>query len=357
MEESTTILIVDDEAFNRDLINEHIETLGYQGIEAENGKEAVEIAIEQQPDLIIMDIMMPVLDGFKAIAELKKLEATKHIPVIIATALGARDEKIKGISVGADDYLTKPIDFEELSVRVENVLAKKRYTNLLQHQNEILHEKVIERTREIQKAFVETTHRLTLAAEYKDPETGEHIKRISLYSKALAIQLKQDAKFVDEIFHAAAMHDIGKVGIPDGILLKPASLNEDEWQIMKSHSYIGARILQNSTSALLKMAYEIAYSHHEKWDGSGYPKGLKGVEIPLAARIMSICDQYDALRSKRPYKEPFSHEKTMTILLKGDERTHPEQFDPLVFQAFQSIAEQFDEIFNSYEDEEARDQA
>lgn len=353
MEKSEIVLIVDDDEMNRDLLNDHLETLEYQVIEAENGKIAIEKAIIEQPDLIIMDIMMPVMNGYQAIKELKSIETTKNIPIVIATALGSREEKLEGITIGADDYLTKPIDIEELAVRVKNNLAKKKYTDLLNNQNEILYKKVLQKTKEIQDAFIETTHRLTLAAEYKDPETGEHIKRISIYTKELAMEMGQPQSFVDTIHYASAMHDIGKVGIPDSILLKPGPLDEQEWSVMQKHTEIGSKIFYQSSSPLLKMAYEIAYAHHEKWNGSGYPRGLKQEEIALPARMMMICDQYDALRSNRPYKSSLSHEKTMDILQNGDGRTLPEHFDPRVLSAFAKVSDRFNDIYTRYSDNSA----
>ncbi len=352
MKKRERILIVDDDEFNRELLCGHAEIMGFSAIKAVNGKEAIEKAITEKPDLIIMDVMMPVMDGFDATQTLKAREITKHIPIIIATTLDSREEMFKGISLGADDYLTKPIDTEELKIRLNNNLIKKRYHDLLEHQNETLQKKVFEKTREIHESFIETTHRLTLSAEYKDPETGEHIKRICRYTQLLSRQMGQSQDFVDTIFHASSMHDIGKVGIPDSILLKNGPLDADEFKVMKTHSFIGAKILQNSRSALLRMAEEIAYTHHERWDGKGYPRGLKQTDIPLTGRIMNICDQYDALRSKRPYKPSFSHEKTMDIIMNGDGRTHPSHFDPEVLKAFGQVSKTFDQIFNEFIDSE-----
>jgi len=350
MNNKELILIVDDEEFNRDLLCGHAENMGFLTIEASNGKEAIEKAISEKPDVIIMDVLMPVMNGFDATQELKKQDATKYIPIIIATTLDSREEMLKGISLGADDYLTKPIDIKELKIRLNNIMIKKRYYNLLDNQNEILHQKVIQKTKEIQKSFIETIHRLTLSAEYKDPETGEHIKRICNYTKVLAQKMNLDQNFINIIYHASAMHDIGKVGIPDHILLKKGPLDQDEWKVMKTHAYIGAKILQRSDSAFIKMGEEIAYAHHERWDGKGYPRGLKGSDIPMSARIMNICDQYDALRSKRPYKPSLSHNQAMDIILNGDGRTDPSHFDPAVLNAFKQISNQFDTIYSSFLD-------
>ncbi|MCK5404549.1 MAG: HD domain-containing protein [Desulfobulbaceae bacterium] len=199
--------------------------------------------------------------------------------------------------------------------------------------------------------YIETVHRLSLAAEFKDKESGAHIRRISYYTRELALELGLSKKFAERIFYAAPMHDVGKVGIPDSILLKSGPLSEDEWKIMRLHPYIGVKILRGSESAVLKMAEEIAYFHHELWDGSGYPLGYEGDKIPMSARIMSIADQYDALRSERPFKKAFDHDKTVEILTKGDKRTSPDHFDPEVLNGFDRVVARFQEIFETYQTE------
>ena len=186
---------------------------------------------------------------------------------------------------------------------------------------------------------------MTSAAEYKDENTGLHVTRISYFCRALAEHMGLDAEFVDCIFYASPMHDIGKIGIPDHILLKPGSFLPEEWEVMKTHATLGAKILENGTSTYLRMGAEIALNHHERWDGGGYPNGKQGEDIPLAARLMSICDQYDALRSKRPYKPPFDHDKTMKIITEGDGRTMPDHFDPMVLTSFKECAEIFQKIY------------
>ncbi len=351
------ILIADDEEQNRQLLTGLCEELGYLTNEAKNGQEAIELAAKQLPDLIIMDVMMPHMSGFEATEKLKAEEGTKHIPIIIATALGSRESRLKGISKGADDFLLKPYDLEELSLRIRNNIKIKKYYDFLKEHNEILEEQVEQRTRKlresnekIKQAHIETIYRLTLAAEYKDGELGAHIKRISIYSKILAEKLGMDSKYVENIYNSSPMHDIGKVGIPDQILLKPTSLTPEEWEIMKKHTVIGANILEGSESEFLKMGREIALSHHERWDGSGYPQGLKGEDIPLSGRIVIIADQYDALRSKRPYKQAFDHEKTFEVITKGDGRTVPKHFDPLVLKIFKKTHKEFQEIFETLKD-------
>jgi putative two-component system response regulator len=189
---------------------------------------------------------------------------------------------------------------------------------------------------------------LTRAAEYKDEDTGAHVRRISYYSRELARRLGLNEDFVDKIFFASPMHDIGKIGIPDHILLKPGSFTPDEWEVMKGHAAMGAKILGNSKSPYLKMGAEIALNHHERWDGGGYPNAKRGEAIPLAARIMNICDIYDALRSKRPYKPAFDHLKSMDIITRGDGRVQPEHFDPVILAAFKQYHQTFSDIFETY---------
>lgn len=358
------VLIVDDEERNRKLLVEYCRSLGFKTFTAENGIEALGIAGHEAIDLILMDVMMPVMDGFEATERLKSDSKTRHIPVIMVTALDSREDRLKGISAGADDLLTKPIDLEELSLKMRNNLKLKEYHDFLRNHNILLEEQVEKRTRQLKDTlknleishkkirfgYLETVYRMTLASEYKDEETGAHIKRTSFYTKELAKALGMSKEFVDHIFYASPMHDIGKVGIPDSILLKPGKLTSREWETMKTHTSIGKKILGGSQSPFLKMAEEIAMSHHERWDGSGYPEGLKGDEIPLSSRIMNIVDQYDALRSQRPYKPAFEHERVVEIITRGDGRTLPAHFDPQILDAFRSLTEKFREIYEAYRD-------
>jgi len=369
MEEKNTILIVDDEENNVELLCEHCFLMGYKTIKAYNGTEAVEISNLHRPDLIIMDVRMPHMDGFEATERIKSNPSTAHIPIIIVTSLDTRKDKLTGISKGANDFLNKPIDFEELKLRIENNLRIKHYLDFLKTQSHDLAKEVFEKKislndafaqlksaqDEVKEGYIETLQRLTMAAEYKDPETGSHIKRITFYTKELAIDLGLDNDFIEKIFHASAMHDIGKVGIPDHILLKNGPLDRSEWEVIKTHSAIGANILKNSKSPFVKMGEDIAYAHHERWDGSGYPRGLKGEEIPLSARIMNICDQYDALRSSRPYKSGFDHQTTMNIITIGDKRTIPEHFDPDILHTFKTTSKRMNEIFQSFKDHQSLD--
>ncbi|MDP2157815.1 MAG: HD domain-containing phosphohydrolase, partial [Nitrospirota bacterium] len=275
-----------------------------------------------------------------------------------------RESKLRGLEVSANEFLTKPIDRIELILRVKNLLRIKEYEDFVIRHNQVLEQEVRNRTydlevameelgsahQEIKESYIETIYRLTLAAEFKDEDTATHIKRISYYTKLLCENLGQSAEVCETMFYAGPMHDIGKIGIPDNILLKPGKLTSEEFEIIKSHTTIGGRILSGSSSEFLAAAEVVALTHHERWDGTGYPKGLKGEDIPLMGRIMNIVDQYDSLRSKRPYKVPFSHEQAFDIISKGDGRTKPEHFDPKILGAFIDAADEFNRIFEGYQD-------
>jgi len=342
---SPTILVVDDTEQARRLLETMLKAEGYTPLLAANGEDALKLAQEKHPDLILLDLMMPGMNGFEVAEMLKTNQETKAIPIIVVSALEDRASRIRGLEAGAEEFLTKPVDRTDLKIRVRNLLRLKELSDLLKDQNLMLEDQVAARTVELQDSFVESIYTLMRAAEYRDDETGAHVKRISYYTKALAEMMGMDEEFCDTIFYASAMHDIGKIGTPDHILLKPGGFTPEEWEIMKTHTIVGGGILAGNSSPYLQMGEQIALAHHERWDGGGYPFGLKGESTPVAARIMQIADVYDALRSDRPYKKAFDHAKSFEIITKGDGRTEPSHFDPAILAAFESCADTMDEIF------------
>jgi putative two-component system response regulator len=359
------ILVVDDDRLSQQLMQEMLVPLGYAVSIAGDGRTALDLARRIRPHLVFLDVVMPVMDGFEACERLKEDPATAQIPVVLVTALGGRESKMRGLAVGASDFLSKPVDEAELALRARNLLRVVEFEGFLQRHNEKLDAEVRERTRQLEAAldalrlsreklkesYLDTIFRLTAVAEYKDGFTAGHIRRVGHYSRHLARQLGWDEEQQESIFYASPMHDIGKVVIPTEILQKPGPLTPEEFAIAKEHTTAGARILQGSTSAFLQLAEVIALTHHERHDGSGYPRGLRGEEVPQAGMITNLADQYEALRSERPYKPPLSHGRVVGLLTHGDGRTRPSHFDPLVLQAFADTAATFAEIFDQVAEE------
>lgn len=331
------VLVVDDTEANIDILVDTIES-DYDVSVAMDGEGALEIVAEEAPDLILLDIMMPGMDGYEVCKRLKSDKKTKKIPIIFLTAMTEEQDEARGLALGAVDYVTKPFSPELIKSRVRNHLKLKLHRDHL----EML---VKKRTRELEKSYRSAIFMLGEAGHYNDTDTGVHIWRMASYSAAIAEYLGWDSDKVELLSLAAPMHDTGKIGIPDGILKKPAKLDKEEWQIMQTHSEVGYRILCQSDAPLFSLASEVALYHHEKWDGSGYPKGLKGEKIPESARIVAIADVFDALTMKRPYKEPWPMEDAFAEI----DKCAGSHFDPALVACFMEIKEEIVNIKNKWD--------
>ena len=321
-----SLLLVDDEPTNLQLLRQVLQER-YRLMFATDGERALQIAREQKPDLILLDIMMPRMDGLTVCRELKADERTAHTPVIFVTALGDSVDEAQGLELGAVDYITKPISPPVVRARVQTHLS-------------LVH------TEELRATRLEIVQRLGRAAEYKDNETGMHVLRMSHFAYLLAKAHGQTDAWCDDLLNAAPMHDVGKIGIPDAVLLKPGKLDDEEWAIMRRHAEIGADILGEHPSGVLRMASTVALAHHEKFDGTGYPKGLVGTDIPLEARICAIADVFDALTSVRPYKKAWSEEEAVDYL-RSQAGKH---FDPQLVALFVELVPQTREIRQRWSD-------
>jgi putative two-component system response regulator len=353
MKEKPAILIVDDEVRNIELQKAYLEPCNYKILAASNGEEALKVVTKNNIDLILLDVMMPDKNGFAVTKHLKSHEKTRDIPVILVTSLSDTKDRVKGIEAGCDDFISKPVDPSELLARVRSLLKVKAYNDHMRNYEQELETEVARRTKELNAALVmieetalETIQRLAAAAECRDQYTGSHILRMSRYAEAIAKKMGLESGFVKAMLCASSMHDIGKIGIPDKILMKPGKLDAKEWAIMQQHSIIGAKLLHGSKQDYLKLAEEIALTHHEKWDGTGYPQGLAGERIPISGRIVAVADVFDALISERPYKPALSLRESFTII-KNERGTH---FDPAVIDAFISIKQEVLSIVELYKD-------
>ncbi len=331
-----TILVVDDTPNNIDVLSGILRPQ-YRVIAALNGPAALKITEKLRPDMILLDIMMPEMDGYHVCSALKENPATSGIPVIFVTAKTATEDERRGFEVGAVDFLTKPVSPPIVLARVQTQLA-------LYDQNRVLDEKVNEQTAELVDTRLEIIRCLGRAAEFKDNETGLHVIRMSYYSRLIAESLDYSEQWTELVFNASPMHDIGKIGIPDHILLKRGRLNEEEWRKMKKHAEYGAAVIGEHDSDILQMAKEIALSHHEKWDGSGYPSGLKGEQIPITGRIVALADVFDALTSSRPYKKAWTVEDAVS-LIDANSGTH---FDPELVPIFHARLPEMLDIKDRY---------
>jgi putative two-component system response regulator len=361
-----TILIVDDTPDNIALLSALLKDR-YRVKIATNGVKALQIAqSEPYPDLVLLDVVMPEMDGYETCRHLKQHPGTADIPVIFLTSRVEPEDEEMGLSLGAADYIAKPISPPIVLARVATQLSLKNARQFLQDQNRHLEHLVIERTRQVVQMQEATILAMASLAETRDNETGNHIRRTQAYVAALARRLRDHPRFravlsddnIDLLYKSAPLHDIGKVGVPDRILLKPGKLDAEEFELMKLHTVYGRDAILavekhlGGSNGFLTFAREIAYSHQEKWDGSGYPQGLRGDAIPVSARLMAVADVYDALISRRVYKPAFSHEESVRIMRQGRGR----HFDPDILDAFLEIQEEFRAIAHRYRDDEHGDE-
>lgn len=357
-------MLIDDVPDNLNLLSKMLETRGYKVRAFLRGEQALKAARRSPPDIVLLDVTMPEMDGFEVCSHFKADTSIQDIPVLFISGLTETSDKIKAFAVGGVDYITKPFQIEEIHARVDTHLHLRKLQHELEMHNQHLEELVREKVKEISDSQLATIYALSKLAESRDDETGFHIERTQILCKLLGRRLYGsghfskdiNATFIEDIYQAAALHDIGKVGIPDCIFLKPSKLTSEEFEIMKTHTTVGAQTLKIAhnkypRNTFLRMGIEISQSHHEKWDGSGYPAGLVGNEIPLPARIMSVVDAYDALRSKRPYKAAFSHEKSVDIIREGSGK----HFDPVLVSEFMSIEGQFRAVRDQMDSGESRE--
>jgi len=353
------ILIVDDIDINRIILREILQQ-DYDIIEAACGTEALSILFPSEgeiadllPTTILLDVMMPDLDGFEVLEQIKKNDATKNIPVLFITAADSEETESKGLIAGAADYITKPFNHDVVRARVDNHVNLARYSHNLEQLVSI-------KTAEVTRTYESTLEVLATIIEYRNLESGTHIRRTTLLTEIMVAKMIKSEKFKDalaelnipSLIKASALHDIGKIGIPDGILLKPGKLTSEEFNIIKTHTTVGSQIIDSISENLpdndkyLKYAKDICHYHHERWDGNGYPTGLAGEEIPISARIISIVDVYDALVSPRCYKDPFSHDVSLDIIKEG----RGTQFDPDIIDLIPEVAEDFKRVEEEHRD-------
>jgi putative two-component system response regulator len=337
------ILIVDDDPLNRELLEAILEGLGYACESASGGVEAL-AALKLNIDLILLDVNMADMDGFTVARTVRENEAFADLPIIMVTALSSKEDRLHAVEAGANDFVAKPIDRTELRVRIASQLRIKEGQDAIKQNQLLLEERVQERTHALQEALervmqaeqlaqeakLDTVRRLAIAAEYRDDNTAAHIQRVGHYCALLGRLCHLPEREVEMLYHASLLHDVGKIGVPDSILLKPGRLTEEEWHTMREHTLIGEKILSNSPSDILQIGEQIATTHHERWDGTGYPRGLCGEEIPLYGRICAVADVFDALTSARPYKKRFSNAQALEMMQLG-RGTH---FDPALLDLF-----------------------
>lgn len=342
------VLIVDDNEVNLVLFGALVKKIADTTAQAfADPMAALAWAATHGVDVLIVDYMMPGMDGLEFIQQFQKIAAHAEVPVLMITANDQKPVRYRALDSGASDFLTKPVDKVEFLARVKNMLTLSQARQALHHRAQWLADEVRKATTEIVQRERETVVRLCKAAEFRDPETGAHILRMAHYSRLIAAQLGFSLAQQDLLLEAAPMHDIGKVGIPDRILLKPGRLTPDEFEVMKRHASLGYDLLQGSSSRVLQVGAEIARGHHEKYDGTGYPAGLRGEEIPIFSRIVAVADVFDALTSERPYKKAWSLEESVNFVVSGS----GQHFDPQVVQAFLGVWDDVLAIRDQYQDD------
>ncbi len=351
-----TLLILDDEEKMLSLFQKTLSQQGYSTVLASDYTQFMEfLHSPKKIDLILLDYILPQKNGIQIIYELRKDKRFKKIPVIMITGIHDDDVNLKALEAGADDFITKPVNFSILKLRVNALITSRKYQDLKDNYQERLEKEISLETHKITRILEkqrmisnEIIDRLAMAAEYRDTDTGNHIIRMAEYSYMIARAARFNDEQAEVVKQASKMHDLGKIAIPDSILLKPGKLNDEEWSIMRTHTSIGAEMLSNSQIDNIQVAEVIARSHHEKWDGSGYPQGLSGENIPLEGRIVAIADVFDALTSVRPYKQPFSFDKSVEII-KKDAGTH---FDPHLVHLFEENLAQIHEVYSLWQEKE-----